>query len=158
MALLASVPLVKGRWVMKYLFMLMVLALGLSQTKAAQAQQRTAGDWAWTPIVNHEGVSFSYIFYSQANNEHNGVVLKLVNTNPYAVTYRFKMVFRSEGAAVVEPVLGTLQPLETKTGDTAGLFWIPFKDGREIAEVGLRGYTISPKPAPGSSASQTPTP
>ncbi len=111
----------------------------------AQAQPRTAGEWAWKPILKHEGVEFSYIFYQRANSRHNGVVLKLVNTNDYAVAYRFKVVFRADDAQVVEQVTGTLKAKEIKTGDTAGLFWIPFTDGREIAQVGLRGYHVVPR-------------
>lgn len=122
------------------------------------AQPRTAGEWAWKPILDHAGVSFSYIFYQHADNHHNGVVLKLVNTNDYDVTYRFKIIFRSEGEAVVEPVAGSLRAKEIKTGDAAGLFWIPFKDGREIAEVGLRGYKVVPKESSGPRAAQNDDP
>jgi hypothetical protein len=31
-----------------------------------------------------------------------------------------------------------------KTGENDGLFWIPFRDGRSIGEVGLRGFDIEP--------------
>ncbi|HMB91859.1 MAG TPA: hypothetical protein VKP65_13485 [Rhodothermales bacterium] len=137
-------------------FALLVLCIFFAAT--AQAQPRTAGEWAWKPILDHAGVSFSYIFYQHADNHHNGVVLKLVNTNDYDVTYRFKIIFRSEGEAVVEPVSGSLRAREIKTGDAEGLFWIPFKDGREIAEVGLRGYKVVPKESSGSRAAQNDDP
>lgn len=138
---------------MRYVPLLWLLCC-FCQAGLVQAQPRTAGEWAWKPILDHEGVSFSYIFYQHADNRHNGVVLKLANTNDYDVTYRFKIVFRSQGEAVVEPVSGSLQAREIKTGDAEGLFWIPFRDGREIAEVGLRGYKVVPKQTSDSSAAQ----
>ena len=109
-----------------------------------QAQQQ-AGSWAWKSMLMHEGVEFKYIFYAEADNKNNGVVVMLVNTNDYAVTYRFKIIFRAGEAEVVEPVAGKLEARQAKTGDADGLFWIPFPDGRSIAEVGLRGYKIIPK-------------
>ncbi len=139
---------------MQRLLTTLLLAAGLALP--AQAQPRTAGEWAWKPLLTHEGVEFSYLFYQHADTRHNGVVIKLTNTNAYAVAYRFKVVFRSEGAEVVEEVSGALKAGEAVTGDSAGLFWIPFTDGREIAEVGLRGYSVVPlqedeKPPPPSS-------
>ena len=110
----------------------------------AQAQE-VAGEWAWKPLFEHEGVTFRYIFYREANNVHNGVVIMLTNANDYDVAYRFKIVFRSTRSEKVEEVRGLLKAGESKTGDAEGLFWIPFTDGQEIAEVGLRGYRIIPR-------------
>ncbi len=107
--------------------------------------QETAGEWAWRPLFEHAGVAFTYLFYSRADNRNDGVVLKLTNTNDYAVDYRFKVVFRADGAEVVEAAQGALDAHESKTGDADGLFWIPFRDGRSIGEVGLRGFEIAPK-------------
>ena len=105
--------------------------------------QRIMKEEAWKPLLTHEGVRFSFLFYSVADNYNNGVVLLLVNTNAYAVRYRFKMVFRaSNGQEEVEQVEGELAAGEAKTGDRDGLFWIPFPDGRFIAEVGMRGYKV----------------
>ena len=106
--------------------------------------QPHAGAWAWRPLLTHEGIVFSYLFYRQADNENDGVVLKLDNTNAFAVQYRFRVVFRTEGAVHEEAVSGRLNPHEVKTGDAAGLFWIPFKDGRSIGEIGLRGFNVVP--------------
>lgn len=110
----------------------------------AGAQTTSSTDWAWTPLLKHGGVDFSFIFYREADNINNGVVIKLVNTNAYAVDYRFKVVFKpAEGEGEhVEQVEGRLEAYEARTGDTGGLFWVPFKDGREIAQVGLRGYKV----------------
>lgn len=96
-------------------------------------------------MLEHEGVVFKYIFYAEADNENNGVVVMLINTNDYAVAYRFKIVFRADGAEVEKEVTGEIGPKKAKTGDLDGLFWIPFPDGRAISEVGLRGYKIERK-------------
>lgn len=112
---------------------------------AAHAQERRWSDEVWKPIITHEGVAFSYIFYSEADNTNNGVVVRLDNENNYPVRYRFRIVFRTwRGEEHTEQVTGTLQAGEMKTGDNDGLFWIPFVDGRSIGEVGLRGYAIEP--------------
>ena len=109
----------------------------------AQAQtQKRGGEWAWKPMLKHEGVEFKYIFYAEADSENNGVVVMLINRNDYAVTYQFKIIFRAVGAEVLKHVSGELDAKQAKTGDADGLFWIPFPDGRSIGEVGLRGYKI----------------
>jgi hypothetical protein len=108
--------------------------------------QTTTTDWAWRPLLEHDGVSFTYLFYSHADTENNGVVLKLANTNKHAVAYRFKIIFRTLEEEHEEEVTGYLGPLQVKTGDPDGLFWIPFRDGQTIAEVGLRGYHVEPVP------------
>lgn len=109
-----------------------------------QGQPVSAGEWAWKPLFAHEGVEFFYIFYNKANNVNNGVVILLNNTNDYAIAYRFKVVFRSGETEAVRRVEGRLRAGESKTGDSDGLFWVPFLDGQEIEQVGLRGYTITP--------------
>ena len=106
------------------------------------AQAQYGSDWAWTPLFKHEGLHFAYIFYSEADNVNNGVVIKLTNENDYPIAYQFKVVFKSGEAEHVEQVRGTLKAGEAATGDTAGLFWVPFKDGRSIGEIGLRGYKV----------------
>lgn len=122
--------------------------LCLMGSSLAHAQLPTptdfAGKWAWKPIMTHEGLSFSYIFYAEADTENNGVVLLLQNTNDYAISYAFKLLLRSEKEELfVEEVKGTLKAKEAKTGSKDGLFWIPFKDGSSVAAVGLRGYKIT---------------
>ena len=111
---------------------------------ATGAQAQPANAWAWRPLIEHEGVTFRYIFYSEADGENNGVVLMLTNNNAYPVTYRFKIVFRSDGQEEVREVSGDLDPGQSKTGEHDGLFWIPFVDGRSISEIGLRGYRVTP--------------
>lgn len=112
---------------------------------ASDAQAQLAHAWAWRPLIEHEGVTFQYIFYSEADGENNGVVLMLTNNNAYPVTYRFKVVFRSDGQEEVREASGDLDPGQSKTGEHDGLFWIPFVDGRSISEIGLRGYRVAPK-------------
>ena len=126
------------------------LLLMMGGAHLAHGQQKTAGDWAWKPLLQHEGVAFTYIFYSEANNHDNGVVLKIANTNDYPIAYRFTIIFRAgDGSVHEEYVEGTLRAHETQTGDSAGLFWVPFTDGRSIGELGLRGFKIE-KSAPGT--------
>lgn len=112
---------------------------------SANAQASFGGADAWKPLLTHDGVTFKYLFYREANNVNNGVVILLTNTNEYAIDYRFKVVFRSGTDQHIEEVSGSLKAGESKTGDRDGLFWIPFRDEREISEVGLRGYKIIPK-------------
>ena len=109
----------------------------------AQVQVRHAGEWAWKPLITHEGVEFKYIFYDEADSENGGVVVLLINHNDYKIYYEFKIIFRAGEDEVVEHVVGVLEAGQAKTGDADGLFWIPFPDGRTIAEVGLRGYKIT---------------
>lgn len=124
-------------------FAVVVGALLFLWNSTVHAQERHWTDEVWTPIIEHRGVSISYIFYSEADNANNGIVVRLVNENDHAVRYRFGIVFRTwAGAERIERVEGALQPHEMKTGDNDGLFWIPFVDGRSIGEVGLRGYEI----------------
>lgn len=122
---------------------LLLLTLGVFALWVMPAQaQKHAGEWAWKPLLMHEGVEFKYIFYDEADSENNGVVVMLINHNDYTVHYEFKIIFRAGPDEVVKHVVGVLQAGQAKTGDTDGLFWIPFPDGRTISEVGLRGYKI----------------
>lgn len=124
----------------------LAIGFGVLACFALSAQaQKIQGDWVWRPLLEHEGVVFKYIFYAEADNENNGVVVLLMNTNDYAVQYRFKMVFKSGDTEVVEMVEGEIGPHAAKTGDSSGLFWIPFPDGRVISEVGMRGYRVARK-------------
>jgi hypothetical protein len=101
-------------------------------------------DTAWTPIVERNGVAISYIFYAKADNHNNGVVLRLRNRTDAALRYAFTVLFRGPEGEASAVAQGTLRPGEMKTGETDGLFWIPFEDGRRIGEVGLRGLRITP--------------
>lgn len=112
----------------------------------AQAQSSSDLGWqedAWTPIIEYEGVRFSYIFYGEADNANNGVVIRLHNVNDYPVQYRFVVVFRNPDTERTAEARGSLAAGQMKTGDHDGLFWIPFKDGQSIGEVGLRGMRIT---------------
>lgn len=108
----------------------------------ALAQDRHWSDEAWNPIVEEQGVTFDYIFYREADNHNNGVVVRLHNTNDAPVRYEFRIVFRASGNERVERASGELDAGTMKTGDEDGLFWIPFPDGQRINEVGLRGYRV----------------
>jgi hypothetical protein len=132
--------------------LLLVAVLG-GQPVCAQDSTATAPDtarrWqetAWTRIVERDGLEISYIFYSEADNQNDGVVLRLRNRNDYPVRYAFTIIFRGPEAQVTAPVEGTLTPGEMRTGDESGLFWIPFKNQRTIGELGLRDLRVTRMP------------
>lgn len=132
------------RWIRRAVVGLTLLMM-VSGTTQAQAPAERWADAVWKPILTHEGVAFSYIFYSEADNVNNGVVVRLDNRNAYPVRYRFRIVFRTwRGEEHIERVVGTLRAGQMKTGENDGLFWIPFRDGRSVGELGLRGYAIEP--------------
>lgn len=131
------------RWLCghSYLLVLILMAIG----GAGMASRASAQDLPdhWTPIYEEEGVKFSFIFYRKGDNEHNGVVVRIDNTNRFPVRYRFRMVFRSDTTRVVaSPKSGVVAPGEMVTGSSEGLWWIPFTDGREIVEVGMREMKV----------------
>jgi hypothetical protein len=115
--------------------------VGLGPGQQARAQE-TSSDWAWNSILKTDGVEFFYIFYREADTHNNGVVLKIVNWNDYPVRYRFRVVFRAGDGEAEERVDGRLDARTMVTGNEAGLFFIPFRDGRSIGELGLKGYRI----------------
>ncbi len=117
-----------------------VLLAGLAFADAGA--QQTATDYAWRPLLMHEGVEFTFIYYAKPGDVADGVVVKLANTNDYPVRYRFKIVFRTDGAERVEEAAGLLGARAVKTGDLDGLYWIPFEDGRPIIELGMRAYRV----------------
>lgn len=131
------------------LFLLLVAGSGSANLVWAQdtsAPVDTAQAWydsAWTPIVERDGVQFSYIFYGRADNENNGVVIRLRNQNDHAVRFAFTVIFRGTGAEATARAEGQLKAGEMKTGEKDGLFWIPFTDDTRIREVGLRGITVT---------------
>ena len=103
-----------------------------------------SGDWAWQPLLEHEGVVFEFIYYSERQSVRDGVVVRLTNTNEYPIRYAFRMVIRTLEREVEEPASGTLAPGEAVTGDEDGLFWT-VERGEMIAEIGMRGYRIERK-------------
>ncbi|NNE69823.1 MAG: hypothetical protein HKN29_05600 [Rhodothermales bacterium] len=110
----------------------------------AFGQQRTAGEWAWKSVVLQDSVRVRYLFYSEADNVNNGVVLRLDNHASRAVAYRFVALFRSGDDQVEQEVTGRLDAQETITGEADGLFFIPFEDGRGVEQIGLRGFRVWP--------------
>lgn len=108
----------------------------------AKAQQ-FAGEEAWKELFEHEGVRFLYVFYPKANGISDGVVVMLQNQNEYRVSYRFTIIFESEEGAESANVEGVLEALEWRTGDAAGLFWVPFDDERSLGAIGMRNYKVT---------------
>jgi hypothetical protein len=127
-----------------------IVVLGLVPWSPAAGQAPEPGQdsshaWhedAWTRIVEQEGVRISYIYYPEADNEHDGIVLRLINENDVPVQYAFTLVFRAPEADTSVVVRGRLAPGEMKTGDDAGLFWVPFREGKSIGQVGLQDIEV----------------
>lgn len=111
-------------------------------TYTGKAQQ-FAGEEAWKVLLEYEGIRFLYIFYPKADAINDGVVMMLQNQNEYRVSYRFTIIFESEEGTEFVDVEGFLEPLEWKTGDAAGLFWIPFDDKRSLGAIRMRNYKIT---------------
>lgn len=116
---------------------IMFLLLLYSYLPAQDAQRR-----GWTKIAEKEGLDIEFIFYSEADNYNNGVVIKLINNNNYKINYKFDLIFRSPQEDKVEIVYGDINPLQIKTGSSDSLFWIPFEDGKFIGEVGITNIEV----------------
>jgi len=127
------------------LLLLGSVSVGLAQDPSVPSD--TAAAWhedAWIPITEQTGLQVSYIYYPDADNEHDGIVLRLINENEVAVRYAFTLVFRAPTADTSVAVRGRLGPGAMKTGDDAGLFWVPFRDeDRSLGEIGLRGLSVT---------------
>jgi len=117
---------------------------------SSQKTPSEAGAWqdgVWNEITVVQGVQFAYLYYAEADTRNDGVVVRLHNKNECAVTVSFDMLFRPAstpdelGEHVVEERYD-LAPGEQVTGENDGLFYIPFPEGENIAEVGLRGVSV----------------
>ena len=143
--------------------LLVIIGLGLVLVGGARGQESesapdTTRPWhddAWTPIVKQEGVRIDYIYYPEADDKHDGIVVRLTNDNAVPVRYAFTLIFRAPEAETTAAVQGTLEAGQMKTGEDAGLFWIPFKgEDRSLGEIGIRGLEIwairepDPEPSP----------
>lgn len=114
-------------------------------TGAGPDTTRAWHDEAWTPIVHRAGLRIDYIYYPEADAEHDGIVLRLVSDTSTPVRYAFTVVFRAPAAETTATVQGRLEAGEMKTGDAAGLFWIPFEgQNHTLAEIGIRGLEVWP--------------
>ncbi len=129
---------------------LSVLVLGASGTVAqpTEGSRDTTVVWhedAWTLMVDQGGVRIHYIYYPEADAEHDGVVLRLINDNETPVRYAFTLIFRAPAAETTTTVRGRLEPGALKTGDEAGLFWVPFRGAdHSLGEIGIRGLDVWP--------------
>ncbi len=121
----------------------LLLIGGLSTSALAQTPP---GDWAWKSVVTQDSVAIRYLFYSHADNVNNGVVLRLDNRGSARIAFRFIALFRSGGAQAEREVSGQLGAGESVTGDSDGLFFIPFADGRSVEQIGVRGLRIRKLP------------
>ena len=105
--------------------------------------QQFAGEEAWKVLHEYEGVRFLYVFYPQADAVNDGVVMLLQNQNEYKVRYSFTIIFESPEGEKSADAEGILEPLEMKTGDVEGLFWIPFDDARSLGAIRMRNYKVT---------------
>lgn len=107
------------------------------------AQEEPWWTAVWKPLLIYRGVEITYLFYAEKDGSYNGVVLRLHNRNPFPVAYRFQVVFRAgDGSEEAAWVVDTLRAGEMRTGGLSGLFWVPFRDGRSVVELGLRKVRI----------------
>ena len=122
----------------------------VSQATSPEATSPEAGAWqeeAWNEIAVVRGVQFAYLYYIEADNVNDGVVVRLHNRSDCPATVDFDVIFRAasrsgEGRERVVEESYRLAPGERKTGENDGLFYIPFPEGDSIAEVGLRGVSV----------------
>ena len=105
--------------------------------------QQFAGEKAWKVLFEHEGVRFLYVFYPKADSVNDGVVMMLQNKNEYSINYGFTIIFESPEGEVSADAEGSMKPLEMKTGDVEGLFWIPFDDERALGAIRMRNYKVT---------------
>jgi len=109
----------------------------------AIAQEEPWWTAVWKPLLTYRGVEITYLFYAERDGTYEGVVLRLHNRNDFPVACRFQVVFRAnDGSEEVAWVADTLRAGEMRTGGLSGLFWMPFRDGRSVAELGLRKIRI----------------
>ena len=126
-----------------------VYPLGAGAQDSTTVPPDTSRGWqedAWTDIVARKSVTVSYIFYQKADTQNDGIVLRLRNRNAHPVRYAFTILFRGPEGSTAAEAAGTVPADSIRVGDQAGLFWIPFEDGRTIGEVGLRGLSLTRVP------------
>jgi hypothetical protein len=139
---------------------LLVVLLWGGHPLGAGAQDSTAAPdtslgWqeeAWTDIVTRKGLTLSYIFYEEADSRNDGIVVRLQNQNDHPIRYAFTILFRGPAGEAAAEARGRMDPHSMQTGDSAGLYWVPFTDERTIGEVGVRGLTVRRAEDAGSSA------
>ncbi len=125
-----------GQWI-KIIF---ILALLLNLKSLAQELMPEHG--AWTFLYQKDSVAAYFIWYEKADNQNDGVVVKLVNQNNFKVNYNFDLIFLADTLKHTVNVNGVLNPNEIKTGSTQGLFWVPFKNAISISDIGVYNFTV----------------
>ncbi len=108
------------------------------------AQELMPEHGAWTFLYQKDSVIAYFIWYTKADNLNDGVVVKLVNKNNFEVNYKFDLIFLSDTLKHIINLKGNLKPHETKTGSSQGLFFVPFKNGLSISDVGIHDFIIIP--------------
>ncbi|MDQ7039763.1 MAG: hypothetical protein Q9M35_02380 [Rhodothermus sp.] len=109
----------------------------------AVAQEKPWWTALWRPLLTYRGVEITYLFYSEEEGPYRSIVLRLHNQNAFPVALQFQVVFRADdGSEETAWVADTLQAGEMRTGGLSGLFWVPFRDGRLITELGVRKVQV----------------
>ena len=96
----------------------------------------------WTQLAETNNFNISFVFYAEADNSNNGVVLKLENKNDNEVRYQFDLIFRTSDSDKTEHVTGNMLAHQIKAGSNDSLFWIPFIDRKFISEVGIKNVKV----------------
>ncbi len=102
---------------------------------------------AWVPIYEEVGVALSYLYYPEAQADQSGVVMRVQNHTDESICYAFTAIFRpAERTDTIEPIegeaQGTVPPHTLRTGESAGLYWVPFEGRVPVSEIGVRGLDI----------------
>ncbi|MCF8262568.1 MAG: hypothetical protein K9J12_17460 [Melioribacteraceae bacterium] len=98
----------------------------------------------WTTLYKNEQIIISFLFYAEADNYNNGVVLKIENLTNNNLSYKFKLIFKAGNKLKSTIVEDDLLPNQIKAGENEGLFWIPFPNVNGITEVGITSIDIQP--------------
>ena len=104
---------------------------------------------AWVLVYEQDGVALSYLYYPHAQADQSGVVLRVQNNTDEAICYAFTAIFRpAKRTNEIDPVEGDAEgmvpPHTLRTGESAGLYWVPFEGRVPVSEIGLRGLQVHP--------------
>ena len=95
-------------------------------------------------LFESKGLEVRFLFYSEGNGvKDNGINVLLKNNNPHGISYSFEIIFKSGNKEHKEKIAGILNANEMKTGSTAKLFFLPFKDGTQIKYVGATKIRVN---------------
>lgn len=115
-----------------------ILFICLLLTKISSAQDYNS--FAWKALAEKDGLKISFIFYAKANNNKNGIVLKIINDNNYTAVYSFTLIFKAGEEIKEENIYDEINPKQIKAGTNDGLFFLPFDKSKTISELGIKRF------------------